>query len=183
MIDKLVLRCDFLKAGYPARWPSFHLVELGVPLEQSVNRYGQVFRTRHPWESIPSSYESMAFKIFDNRYDGLDQFYIEIQASPAKLMQGHNIFGSSDFYDCCQTLINLLCTTYPELVPYLDFDSWSLRHIDITYSSRAKDDREARAFINALQNVSFGQTKCRTGFDGTAYFGKKNSRLKKLRCI
>jgi len=107
MIDKLVLRCDFLKAGYPARWPSFHLVELGVPLEQSVNRYGQVFRTRHPWESIPSSYESMAFKIFDNRYDGLDQFYIEIQASPAKLMQGHNIFGSSDFYDCCQTLINL----------------------------------------------------------------------------
>ncbi len=181
MIDKLVLRCDFHKVGYPARWPNFHLVELGVPLEQSVNRDGQVFRTRHPWESIPSSYESMAFKIFDNRYDGLDQFYIEIQASPAKLMLGHNVFGSDDFYDCCQTLIDLLCTTYPELVPYLDFDSWCLRHIDITYSSRAKDDREARAFINALGNVSFGQTKSRTGYDGTAYFGKKNSRLKKIK--
>jgi II/X family phage/plasmid replication protein len=66
-------------------------------------------------------------------------------------------------------------------VPYLDFDSWSLRQIDITFSSRAKDDREARAFINALQNVSYGQAKCRTGYDGTSYFGKKNSRLKKIK--
>lgn len=90
MIDKLVLQCEFLKVGYPARYPGFYLAELGVPLEQSINRDGQVFKTRHPWESIPSSYESMAFKIFDNRYDGLDKFYIEIQASPAKLMQGHN---------------------------------------------------------------------------------------------
>lgn len=181
MIDKLVLQCEFLKVGYPARYPGFYLAELGVPLEQSINRDGQVFKTRHPWESIPSSYESMAFKIFDNRYDGLDKFYIEIQASPAKLMQGHNIYGSLDFYDCCQHLIDLLCVTYPQLVPHLDFETWKLRQIDITFSSRAKDDNEARAFINAIQNVSYGQTKCRTGYDGTAYFGKKNSRLKKIK--
>jgi II/X family phage/plasmid replication protein len=56
-----------------------------------------------------------------------------------------------------------------------------LSQIDITYSSRAVDDREARLFINSLQNVSFGQTKSRTGYDGTAYFGKKNSRLKKIK--
>jgi len=108
-------------------------------------------------------------------------FYIEIKASPAKLMQGHNIFGSSDIYDCSMHLMELLCMTYPELVSRLNHESWSLSQIDITYSSRAKDTNESKAFINALHSVSFGQTKSRTGYDGTAYFGKKNSRLKKIK--
>ena len=58
---------------------------------------------------------------------------------------------------------------------------WELAQIDVTYSTRAKDNHESNAFIKALQNVSYGQTKCRTGFGGTAYFGKKNSRLKKIK--
>jgi len=186
MIDMLVLRCDFLKVADEMKlaefaWPGFQLAALGVPLEQSIDAEGQVYNTRHPWESIPSSYEGMAFKIFDHRYDSLDSFYIEIKASPAKLMQGHNVFGSSDFYDCSMSLIELLCMTYPDLVNRLDHNSWSLVQIDITYSSRAKDNHEAKTFINALGNVAFGQTKSRTGYDGTAYFGKKNSRLKKIK--
>jgi II/X family phage/plasmid replication protein len=184
MIDKLVLRCDFMRESRFLgidRWPDFQLAALGIPLEQSIDAEGQVYNTRHPWESIPSSYEGMAFKVFDHRFDPLDKFYIEIKASPAKLMQGHNVYGSSDFYDCCMHLIELLCMTYPALVDRLDSESWELAQIDITYSSRAKDSQEARAFINALGNVSFGQTKSRTGYDGTAYFGKKNSRLKKIK--
>lgn len=184
MIDKLSLRCSFKKEKRhfgEERWTDVHLGSLGIPLEQSIDRDGQVFNTRHSWESIPSSYEPMAFKVFDHRYDKLDLFYIEIKASPAKIMQGHNVFGSSDFYDCAMHLMELLCMTYPALVEHLDHDTWELSDIDITYFSRARDDREAKAFINALQNVSSGQTKSRTGYDGTAYFGKKNSRLKKIK--
>jgi len=188
MIDKLVLRCDFKKVQNSnneldpiAIWPGFRLAELGIPLEQSIDSEGQVSNTRHPWESIPSSYESMAFKVFDHRYDQLDSFYIEIKASPAKIMQGHNVWGSDDFYDCSMCLMELLCMTYPQLTERLDFRTWSLAEIDITYSSRAKNDYECKAFINALHGVSFGQTKARTGYDGTAYFGKKNSRLKKIK--
>jgi II/X family phage/plasmid replication protein len=136
---------------------------------------------RHPWERIPSHFEGMAFKVFDHRFDALDCFYIEIKASPAKIMQGHNVYGSSDFYDCSMSMLNLLSDTYPELFALLDHASWSLVQIDITFASRAKDNNEARAFINALQNVSYGHTKSRTGYDGTAYFGKKNSRLKKIK--
>lgn len=184
MIDKLVLRCDFLKTTFlngGFSWANFQLAELCVPLEQSIDSDGTVHNTRHPWESIPSSYESMAFKIFDHRYDPLDRFYIEIKASPAKIMQGHNVYGSDDIYDCSAHLLELLCMTYPQLVERLDHNTWELVQIDLTYSSRAVDDREARLFINALQNVSYGQTKSRTGYDGTAYFGKKNSRLKKIK--
>jgi len=67
------------------------------------------------------------------------------------------------------------------LASKLDFSSWYLAQIDTTYSSRAKNDKEAKRFINALSKVSSGQTKSQTGYDGTAYFGKKNSRLKKIK--
>ena len=180
MIDKLVFRCNFSRDS-GGLFPDFELSSLSVPVEQSIDAEGYIHNTRHPWESIPSSYESMAFKIFDYRYNQLDQFYIEIKASPAKIMHGHNIYGSSDFYDCSFHLLSLLFEAYPQIYPFLDVQSFELIQIDITYSSRAKDDNEARAFINSLCNVSFGQTKCRTGFDGTAYFGKKNSRLKKIK--
>ena len=188
MIDMLVLRCDFKRIFSNSvgglcvpRWPDFPLASLGVPLEQSIDRDGQVFNTRHPWEKIPSSYESMAFKIFDHRYDLLDSFYIEIKASPAKIMQGHNVYGSDDFYDCCFALLELLSMTYPQLVEQLDNFSWRLAQIDITYSFRARDDSEARAFINALHSVSHGQVRPRKGYDGTAYFGVKKSRLKNIK--
>ena len=188
MIDMLVLRCDFARVQNSNNldipdfvWPDFRLADLSIPLEQSIDSDGSISNTRHPWESIPSSYESMAFKVFDHRFDQLDCFYVEIKASPAKLMQGHNIYGSSDIYDCSMHLLELLCMTYPQVSERLNHRSWSLSQIDITYSTRAKDNNEAKTFINALHNVSFGQTKSRTGYDGTAYFGKKSSRLKKIK--
>lgn len=186
MIDKLVLRCDFLKEWFPSQkrldFPIFKLHELGIPLEVSLDADGKVMNVRHPWERISSSFEGMAFKVFDTRYSGKNEaFFIEIKASPAKLMQGHNIFGSVDFCDCALRLIILLCKTYPVLVSKLDFSTWYLAQIDTTYSSRAKNDKEAKRFINALGNVSSGQTKSQTAYDGTAYFGKKNSRLKKIK--
>jgi II/X family phage/plasmid replication protein len=188
MIDKFVFRCGFLKEWNPARncmdFPFFKLHELEIPLQVSLScSNGEYVKdnTRHPWERIPSSFDGLAFKVFDNRFNGLESFYIEIKASPAKLMQGHNIFGSVDFCDCALHLILLLCKAYPVLALKLDFSTWSLVQIDVTYSSRANNDKEAKRFINALGKVSSGQTKSQTGYDGTAYFGKKNSRLKKIK--
>lgn len=186
MIDMLVLRCNFKKEANPFKlgelqYPTFKLDELGIPLEKFFDKDGDMMNVRHPWESIPSSFEGIAFKVFDNRFNALESFYIEIKASPAKLAQGHNIFGSSDFCDCALRLIFVLCHKYPVLANKLDFTTWFLAQIDITYSSRAKTEKQAVAFINALSNVSYGQTKSRDGCNGTAYFGKKNSRLKKIK--
>jgi II/X family phage/plasmid replication protein len=63
----------------------------------------------------------------------------------------------------------------------LDQSTWYLNHIDITYFSRASSQSQVMAFINSLHSVSYGQVKSRTGYNGTAYFGKKNSRLKKIK--
>jgi len=58
----------------------------------------EVSDLRHPYESLPSSNSTLSFKI----YKGGENYwpFIEIKASPAKLLQGHNVFGSTDVEKC-----------------------------------------------------------------------------------
>jgi II/X family phage/plasmid replication protein len=176
MIDKLVLRCAF------SDQLMLKIESLNIPMEASITAEGEVYDLRHAWERIPSSFAPMAFKVFDFRDSAKEgEAFVEIKASPAKLMQGHNVFGSDDIKLCALSLIELLAETYPLCFSELDQKTWEVVEVDITYFSRLKDQRETHQFINALQNVSSGQTKSRTGYCGTAYFGKKNSRLKSIK--
>lgn len=196
MLDMLVLRCPIRQnlettynaQGVPVVRETFRstlkLSDLKIPLEASLAADGEQIATRHPWESIPSSYAHMAFKVFDFRghsNEDMQDFFIEIKASPAKLMQGHNLFGTDDLWPCAEFMVHLLIDAYPDLVEYLDQRYWSVEQVDITYHSWCKTENEALQFVNALQNVSNGQTRARTGYSGTVYFGKANSRIKKIK--
>ena len=154
MIDKLVLRCTF------SDQLMIRIESLNIPMEASITAEGEVYGLRHAWERIPSSYAPMAFKAFDFRDSMKDgSAFIEIKASPAKLMQGHNVFGSDDVKLCALSLIELLAETYPLCFSELNQETWEVVEVDITYFSKLKDQRETTQFINALQNVSSGQTK------------------------
>lgn len=194
MIDMLVLRCPFRRneqvsfdTGFPVVNKideNISLTDLKIPLEASLDTDGQQTALSHKWEVIPSSFAQMAFKVFDFRgssKEDMQDFYIEIKASPAKLMQGHNLFGTDELWPCAEFMIYLLWDIYPELGQYLDERYWSVEQVDITYHSWCKTENEALQLVTSLQNVSNGQTRGRTGFSGTAYFGKKNSRIKKIK--
>ncbi|MBS4052460.1 MAG: hypothetical protein KGZ69_14850 [Methylomonas sp.] len=198
MIDMLVLRCPFRQVfqvsetenGVPVVREVLRdvvsLSHLRIPLESSLDSFGEEVALTHRWESIPSSLSTMAFKVFDFRDSfkkdaDVQDFFIEIKASPAKLTQGHNLFGSDNIWDCAESMIHLLIDTYPHLIEYLEQKHWTVEQVDITYHSWCKTENEALQFVNALQNVSNGQTRARTGYAGTAYFGKSNSRIKKIK--
>jgi len=194
MIDWLTLRVPFKReyfqsstsfdTGYPVVVPPLYLSlsDLSIPLEVFMDADGDKTGERHPWESIPSSFSGMGFKVFDFRHMKEPVFYVEIQSSPAKLMQGHNIFGTDCLKTCSLFMLDLLSNKYPVLSGYLDFDAVFVDTIDLTYFSRAESSYVASQFLTFLSHVSKGQTKSRHGFRGeTVYFGKKNSRLKKLK--
>jgi len=202
MIDKLVLRCPIkhmFETTYDSRGipvisetqkQHLKLSDLKIPLYAALTAEGEQTDLEHRWEKIPSSYAHMAFKVFDFRGSSkrdMQDFYIEINASPAKLMQGHNLYGSDHLGDCAFPMIELLYKTYPEVAEYLDPECWTVEQVDITYHSWCKTEHEALQLVNALHNVSNGQTrgattsKNATVYSGTAYFGKKNSRIKKIK--
>ena len=56
-------------------------------------------RLRHNFESLPSYFASLAFKVY-NGTDFKRVPYIKIVGNPAKLLQGHNVYGPDDL-DLC----------------------------------------------------------------------------------
>ncbi len=176
----------------------FTLLELGIPLSGGIkpmrkangdydSQRFEVEQLKKLWEKIESSYSGLPFKLFDARDDlGAVNLhcpvYIEFHASPAKIKQGHNIFGSDDIVEAKDILLDVLLTAYPQLSKFFDFDNLYLSSLDVTYFSRANSQEEAELFNLAIKDISRGQTKSRNGFYGTAYFGSTKSAKKKLKC-
>lgn len=133
---------------------------------------------QHPFESLPSSYASMAMKIYSNN---ATYPHVEIKCSPAKLLQGHNVYGPDCPRLCGFEMLALLSASYPSLYEMLHVSFTEIREIDCTFSSRANTQEECDQFIQATSNISNGQTKAREGYATTSYFGAKNSRLKRLK--
>ncbi|MCH1224760.1 phage/plasmid replication protein, II/X family, partial [Pseudomonas aeruginosa] len=67
----------------------------------------------HAWESLPSSYTPMAFKVFHQSLGMRLDPGVELKASPAKLLQGHNVFGPSSIRMGAEVMLKWLAGTYP----------------------------------------------------------------------
>jgi II/X family phage/plasmid replication protein len=107
---------------------------------------------------------------------------IEVKASPAKLLQGHNVYGPTSINLGAQVMLKWIAGTYPDLFSKLDVSAAQVYTIDCTYSSRLPDERTALQVIKALMNVTNGHTKSRgDNYETTAYWGAKDSRLKRLK--
>lgn len=176
----------------------FSMLELGMNLSGGIkprrrvngdfdHEHYDVEELRKHWESVESSYAGLAFNIYDHRGDSAFAvklhcpIYIEFHASPAKLVQGHNVFGSDDIVYCKDVMLDVLLSAYPVLSKFFDFDNLKISAHDLTYFSRAKTQEEAELFNFALKDVGKGQTKSRSSHYGTVYFGAANSKLKKIK--
>jgi II/X family phage/plasmid replication protein len=154
-------------------------------IEYDVDGMVTVSRLMHPYESISSSNGSLAFKIFS----GGENYwpFVELKASPAKLLQGHNVYGSCDVPKCAMSLIETFVEGMPELVHMLDMHLAEVKQIDVTFSAQMENETQARQAISALKNVSSGQTRSsKNSHATTCYFGinsngKKSSRYKQLK--
>ncbi|MNZ69483.1 Phage replication protein CRI [compost metagenome] len=162
------------------------LESLGVPLQGQVSRGDdgelQAEYLRHAWESLSTGFTPMAFKVFDKTLGKRLMPGIEVKASPAKLLQGHNVFGPTCIEKGATVMFKWLAGSYPELFAKLDISAAQVYALDCTYSSRLPDERTALQVIEALTNVSNGHTKSRgDNYQTSAYWGAKESRLKRLK--
>lgn len=162
------------------------LESLGVPLQGQVSRGDdgalQAEYLRHAWESLSTGFTPMAFKVFDKSLGKRLMPGIEVKASPAKLLQGHNVFGPTCIEKGATVMFKWLAGSYPALFEKLDIPAAQVYALDCTFSSRLPDERTALQVIEALTNVSNGHTKSRgDNYQTSAYWGAKESRLKRLK--
>lgn len=134
----------------------------------------------HPFERVPTHFTGMAMKVF---FDSTYAPYVQIKASPAKLIQGHNVFGSDSIEQGAMEMIGFLDMAYPLLSRMLDVPQAWVSHIDVTYSARLKDEFTAKKVLQFLSNVSNGQTRLSNKrYDSTVYWGGETSRLINHKC-
>ena len=135
----------------------------------------------HPYESLPTHYTGMAVKVFDDSYS---LPYVEIKCSPAKILQGHNVFGPESVELAASEMLGYLATAYPVLYGMLFIRGAEIRHLDITYSARLESEKMVVQVIDYLSRISNGQTKATSNkkYQTTAYWGGAQSRLVQLKC-
>ena len=110
-----------------------------------------------PYDTLPSSYTDMAIKFFDKGMNTLP--YLELKASPAKLLQGHNIYGSESIEQGAFEMIGLLMQAHPKLCTYLDFAKTEVFHLDATFSARLSNQNQVQPVLDFLANVGKGHRK------------------------
>lgn len=138
------------------------LIDLGLPCAtRSVSRLDDgtvmVGDLYHPYESLPSCYTDMAVKFYNNTMN--TNPYLELKASPLKLLQGHNVYGFDSIKNGACEMLGLLLNAYPELCKVLDFRNIEVLHLDATFFFRLPHQNMVQPVLNYLSNCSAGHRK------------------------
>lgn len=112
-----------------------------------------------PYESLPSSYTDMAFKFYNIGRNCLP--YVEIKASPLKLLQGHNVYGFDDIGLGAIEMLGLLAEAYPKLCGILDFSKIEVLHLDATFFTRLPHQNMVQPVLDYLANIQAGHRKAK----------------------
>ena len=127
----------------------------------------------HVWSKIPTSHTAMSFKLF---HDVPGHPYVELKCSPAKIMQGHNVYGTDWIEEGALEMLGFLAQSNSALYDILDVGMTEVKQLDATYSFRFRDDREAEKVLALMRNVSTQHIRKSTKdamFKNTLYFGSE----------
>jgi II/X family phage/plasmid replication protein len=126
-----------------------------------------------PYQSLPSSNSSLGYKLFKG---GSNYFpFIELNASGAKLLQGHNVFGSNCVETSAMALLEAFFFEMPS-VRDLDITETQVSQIDVTFSAHVDSYHISKQVIDALKHISTGQVKKTNAFETSSMWnaGSKN---------
>lgn len=167
-------RVDYVDLHAIAKFSDIRLSARDVEFDIDTDSF-EVSGLNHPYESLPSHWAGMAFKIYQGA--GLSSAHVEIKCSPAKLLQGHNVFGPTDISLCVFEMLHVLNAAVPDLDTFVDWQNSYLGDIDTTYSADVGSLHNAKQVISALKNVSNGHMRAaiKNEHETTCYFNK-NSR-------
>lgn len=151
-------------------------IRLEASIDSTVDGLAELSNLRHPWESVPSSYTGIAMKIF--QASGFrPSACVELKASPAKVLQGHNVFGCDSLLHCSTAILDAFKRAYPEFCEMLDFTMTDVFRLDATYSVQLDSRDQLQGALESLTKVSNKYLRpSRQGeFETTVYFNHQRN--------
>ncbi|TWV80177.1 phage/plasmid replication protein, II/X family [Moraxella sp. VT-16-12] len=141
------------------------------------------FEKYHPFESIPTSHTGIAFKFYHQAQNSLP--YVYLNASIAKILQGHNVCGNTDMIVGVCEILGYFSEFAPEFIKYLDFANAQISRFDVTLPMQVANLFVAQKVREYIRNVDWGRLK-NLNFNqegdfadtlNTVYFGAKDSKV------
>jgi II/X family phage/plasmid replication protein len=124
----------------------------------------------HAFESLASSYSGVAACIRSKGHRLYRTPYLEVSASPAKILQGHNVFGLDEFLPGWFEMLAVIGNTWPKVFSHLDIAKAELLQIDITYSARMRNYAECQKVMESLRLGVSGHVKTDNSYETSQYF-------------
>lgn len=133
-----------------------------------------------PYDTLGTDFSDMAVKFYDKGINCLP--YLELKASPLKLLQGHNVYGFESIELGAIEMLGLVIDAFPKLCAYLDFANTQVLHIDTTYMATLPHQNLVPKVLEYLSNISSGHAKSqnvryqnyvRWGVQNSRYIGRK----------
>ncbi len=134
---------------------------------------------KHPFESVPSSYDGMAVKFYHQTKNCLP--YMSLNASP-KIMQGHNVYGTDLIEQQIKEMLGMAQDYYDDFFCFLDVEQAHIARIDATYFCDIGNQDLVDKTNKFIGNISVGQRKANKkrgkekGYH-TNYWGSPDSRI------
>lgn len=98
------------------------------------------------WDTISSGISGVAVGFFPEG-NGFNKWpHVRIKASPAKILQGHNVFGSECLKQGLAQMWAMLAIAFPKIHAHLDIQNARVRYTDSTYSARISDFFSKKVF-------------------------------------
>jgi II/X family phage/plasmid replication protein len=160
----------------------FDMLDLGLNRVGSWSVYkndeGEVRHVslNHGYERLPTSFTSMAFKFF---HEGKDFPHVELKASPAKILQGHNVYGTDLIEQGALEMLGYLSESHPTLYGMLAISETEVLQLDATYSARLKDDNQVAQALDFMRNMSsrhIRKSQKQIVYKNTVYFGSERGK-------
>lgn len=137
----------------------------------------EIYDLKSPFESLPSSFESMAVKFYHQTKNCIP--FVSLNASP-KFLQGHNVYGALNIEQLATEMLGVLKESYPIFWHFLDVAQAEIARVDVTYSTKLPHDDLMPQIIDMVGRVSVGQRKpdaTRNVFANTRYWGVAKNRV------
>ncbi|MGE6185024.1 phage/plasmid replication protein, II/X family [Aeromonas media] len=141
----------------------------------AIDREGTIHDLYHPWESLPSSFTDLAVKLHQAH---LKRSWpcIALKASPAKLLQGHNVYGPDNAAAGILELLAAFARALPRVAEMLDWGNAHIRRVDVTNSIQLPDAETLANCLSAIGNLSHRHLRAakESDYESTIYFNKRS---------
>lgn len=111
------------------------------------------FAAQH-WDTISSSISDTAIGFMPSGKGFYPWPHISIKASPSKVVQGHNVFGSENIRAGVMQMLSNLALAFPDISEHLDMAYAEVRWLDSTYSAFVPIPYQRKQVLIAFEGMA-----------------------------